>query len=52
MLEAVIVAVLSLALSYLGREIDQMQKDIKKLLLDVAVLKEHSLNRRATDKDA
>ena len=50
MIEQVALAVLGIALAYLISEINEMQKNITKLLLDVAVLKDRNHNTRASDK--
>lgn len=49
MIEQAALAVLGLGLTYLIKEINEMQENIKDLLLDVAVLKERSQRQRATD---
>lgn len=51
MIEQVALAVLGVALAYLIAEINEMQKNIQRLLLDVAVLKSASYVRRSTDSD-
>jgi hypothetical protein len=50
MIEQVALAVLGIALAYLISEINQMQKDIRQLVLAVAILQERSEQRRSTDK--
>ena len=49
MIEQVALAVLGVALAYLISEINEMQKNIAKLLLDVAVLKDRNRQGRVTD---
>jgi hypothetical protein len=49
MIEQIALAVLGIALAYLISEINQMQKDIRELVLKVAILTERSNSRRSTD---
>ena len=39
MIEGITLAVVSLAMTYLISELNQMQKDIRRLIMDVAILK-------------
>lgn len=50
MLELVIGVVISAALAYLISEVNQVQVDVKALLIDVAVLKNRA-HKRKTDFD-
>lgn len=49
MIEQVALSVMAIALAYLISEINQMQTDIRQLILSVAILQERSNNRRSTD---
>jgi len=50
MIEQVALAILGIAMAYLISEINQMQRDIRKLLLDVAILKDREQSGRNSDR--
>jgi hypothetical protein len=46
MIESIALSILGLSLAYLISEINQIQRDIRRLILDVAVLKATGISRR------